>query len=201
MKLYQAAASPFVRKVLITAKELELDKQIELVDIVVAPGTDNQDFADKVNPLGKIPALVLDDGTAIVDSSIICEYLNELDGHNKLIPEQSQLRWGVKTAQAVADGMMDAAVLIRYETFLRPDEKRWDKWQDAQWGKINASLAWFEARKQHKMETLAEIALASALGYLDFRYAQFNWRKSYPDISTWHKSIANRGSYTSTAPE
>ena len=122
MKLYYAAASPFVRKVHMSAIELGLADDIELVDTHVIPGKENADYAKRVNPLRKIPVLETDDGAIILDSSVICEYLNDLEGGNRLIPADGPKRWQVQTGHAIANGIMDAAVINRYETHMRPEE-------------------------------------------------------------------------------
>ncbi len=201
MKLYFAAASPFVRKVHMSAIELGLVKQIELVSTHVSPGKENATYTDGINPLGKIPALEIDDGSIILDSSVICEYLNHLEGNNTLIPERGPERWRVQTGHAIANGIMDAAVSNRYETFMRPEEYRWDLWVNEQWAKINQALQWFENQKSDSMETIDQISLACALGYLDFRFADFAWRERYAHLSLWHQRMSETTAYRETAPD
>src|SRR5579883_607108 len=122
MKLMYAPASPFVRKVRAAAAELGLDREIELVMTEVVPGKPNLAYGAGYNPLRKIPALALEDGTVIFDSTVICEYLDARAGGGKLIPASGAERWRVLTRHALAQGMCDAAVLLRYETWLRPEE-------------------------------------------------------------------------------
>ena len=110
MKLYYAMPSPFVRKVLMAMMELNFYDQVELVETPVLPGKENADYANRVNPLRKIPALELDDGAVIVDSTVICEYLNELDGSDRLIPSDINARHRVRTGHSIANGAMDSAV-------------------------------------------------------------------------------------------
>src|SRR5262245_43819411 len=127
MKLYFAALSPFVRKARVAAIELGLDKKIELVTIASTPVAMNPDLA-KINPLGKLPALVADDGDLLFDSAVILEYLDTLAGGGKIIPPKGADRWRVKRTEALADGMSDAAILMRYEMAMRPPEKQWPDW-------------------------------------------------------------------------
>lgn len=201
MKLHFAAPSPFVRKVRIAALELGLFDRIKIIDTMVAPGKTDEAYGQSVNPLRKIPALELDNGSVIVDSQLICEYLDSLDGKHQLIPADGDARWNVLNGAAVANGMMDAGVLLRYETFLRPEEKRWDQWIDEQWVKINNGLTWFNNRLPESESSIEGIALACALGYLDFRSPDFNWRNDYGRVAMWHDSASSRDAYALTNPE
>lgn len=201
MKLHYAAPSPFVRKVRIAALELGLFDQIKIIDTMVAPGKTEEAFGQSVNPLRKIPALELDDGSVIFDSQLICEYLDSLDGKHLLFPAAGEARWQVLSGSAVANGMMDAAVLLRYETFLRPEDKRWDTWVDEQWVKINNGLAWFNKRLPESETSVEGISLACALGYLDFRSPDFEWRREYGRVAMWHDSASARDAYALTSPE
>jgi glutathione S-transferase len=184
-----------------SAIELNLDERIELVETLVAPCKENTTYANQVNPLRKIPALETDDGSVVLDSSVICEYLNELEGGNRLIPASGSQRWKVQTDHAIANGIMDAAVTIRYETFLRPEEHRWAQWVEDQWGKISSALVWLDKKGVSTLETVDDISLACALGYLDFRFAEFPWRANYSNLAQWHDTVATRPSYVDTAPE
>lgn len=208
MKLYYAKPSPFVRKVHMVAIELGLTDQVELIETTVAPGKENDAYGADVNPLRKVPALELDNGSVLVDSMVICDYLNSLSGKSPLIPQDQTLQWQVKSGHAVANGIMDAAVLIRYETFLRPEACQWALWIDEQWEKIRNALNWFEQNLGNGISdnsldnslSIDKIALACALGYLDFRYEDVNWRQSNPGLAQWHAKIAMRESYTATMP-
>ena len=201
MKLYYAAASPFVRKVQMSAIELGLDDKIELIDTHVSPGKENADYANRVNPLRKIPVLETDDGLIILDSSVICDYLNDLEGSYRLIPTDGPKRWQVQTGHAIANGIMDAAVINRYETYMRPEEHRWTLWIDEQWEKISNALDWFDNKETDSLETIDDISLACALGYLDFRFKEFPWRNRYSNLSEWHESVSKKQSYIVTSPE
>jgi glutathione S-transferase len=199
MKLYHSATSPFVRKCLVSALELGLRERIEILP--AAPHPVDRDRALIVcNPLGKVPTLVTDDGTVLYDSHVICEYLNALgDGH--LLPEQASARWPVYRDQALADGLLDAAVLVRYETFARPEALRWKAWIDGQMDKVNCSLLELERRAGTLNRVdLGTIAIGCALGYLDFRFASLGWQKTYPRTAAWFLGFGARQSMMATRP-
>ena len=202
MKLYHSPASPFVRKVRIAALELRLDDRIELVSVAVAPAKPNPDYAAEVNPLRKVPALATDDGQVIFDSAVIVEYLAAEAGDTTLFPNGPQ-RWRVLTRHALANGMCESAVQMRYETFLRPPEQRWDAWTEDHRDKIAAGLAAFEMAPPEPGSPLdvASIALGACLGYLDFRFPQDEWRSRCPRLATWFEVAAGRRSFVETAPD
>jgi glutathione S-transferase len=202
MKLMFAPASPFARKVRVVAAELGLAKELKLEFTEVQPGKPNMPYAEAYNPLRKIPSLQLDDGSVLFDSTVIAEYLDERAGGGKLIPKGKD-RWRVLTAHALAQGMCDAAILMRYETWLRPESLRWTTWSDDQAGKIKSGLDWFEAHPK-ELEgpiNLAQIALGCLLGYLDLRFPQIDWRASHPRLKSWFAAIAKRESFASTPPD
>ena len=144
MKIYYAAASPYVRKCLVGAHELGLYERIELLPANAHPV--NRDRAIVAhNPLGKVPTLITDDGTVLYDSRVIIEYLNDL-GDGNLIPDRGPARWNVLVEQALADGMLDAALLARYENVVRPEALRWSDWTAGQLDKITTGLAAIEGR-------------------------------------------------------
>jgi glutathione S-transferase len=200
MKLYYSATSPFVRKCLVSAHELGLRERIELAP--AAPHPVNRDRAlIAFNPLGKVPTLITDDGNVLYDSRVICEYLNALgDGH--LLPQKSAERWRVSCVVALADGITEAAVLVRYETFARPEHLRWKDWIDGQMDKVSCSLAEIEQRAGTLDECidLGTIALGCALGYLDFRFAALGWKHSHPKTAAWFARFAARESMLATRP-
>jgi glutathione S-transferase len=167
----------------------------------VAPGKPNGAYARDCNPLRKIPTLVTDDGTAIFDSTVICEYLDAEAG-GKLIPASGDDRWRVLTQNALAQGMTESAILIRYETFLRPEESRWPTWVDDQWDKIWNGLNFFEGAPQSMEEplNLAQLGLGCLLGYLEFRFADADWRSDLPNLATWYDLLAERESFVNTDP-
>jgi len=200
MKLYYAAASPFVRKCLVSAHELHIGDRLELVPASAHPVNRDRALVAQ-NPLGKIPTLILDDGVALFDSRVICEYLNDLGGGG-LLPPPGAARWRVLVDQALADGIMDAAVLTRYETFVRPENLRWSDWVGGQLDKVSCGLTDLERRAASLAGRvdLGTIAVGCALGYLDFRYASLAWRERYPATAAWFAGFAERDSMRTTAP-
>lgn len=202
MKLYHSPSSPFVRKVRATAVELGLADRIELQPMDVAPATSDEAYQRSTNPLRKIPALVTDEGEVIVDSTVICDYLDQLAGGGRLMPEPGPERWMVATGHAIAHGMCDAAVLIRYETWARPESLRWPEWTASQWSKIDAGLSWFESRPESLSRPfdLAQLTLGCLVGYLDFRFEEREWRKDNPAVTAWASKALARPCFTQTAP-
>ncbi|MGI9400048.1 MAG: glutathione S-transferase [Rhizobiaceae bacterium] len=202
MKLWYAPASPFVRKVVITCDEAGLSDQIELhrVDTNVI---DSDEELRRHNPVGKIPTLVLDDGAVLYDSRVICAYLDELNPGNKLIPAESGPKFRAMTLEALADGIMDAAVNSRYETALRPKEYRWEGWVAGQFQKIETGLDSLEANHGSDLNgplSIGVIAVGCALGYLEFRFDDFDWSKGRPGLSAWYEEFKTRPSMINTIP-
>ncbi len=204
MKLFAALASPFVRKVRIFAMECGLDDRIELHVLATAPHQPDAALA-AVNPVKKIPTLVTDDGAVLYDSGVITDYLNAESGH-RLVPADGTARWTAKRQEALADGLLDAAVLCRYETFVRPEEKQWDGWIDAQMGKIDGALDQMSAEVPNlgdpaAAETgLGAIGFGCALGYLDFRFPDKDWRGGWPALADWFAIYAGRPAMQATVP-
>ena len=180
-------ASPFVRKVRIVAALLELDHSIE---ISAADYNDPQDSLRRQNPLGKIPALVLENGEAIFDSAVIVEYLDWLAGGGKVIPSDPEARFRSLTQQALADGIMEAAVLMRYEMLWREPEKRSETWLAYHNEKIARALAAFEAAPPEELSDVGTVALACALGYLDLRF-EGAWRRDHLRLADWLQVFAD----------
>lgn len=201
MKLYYSPASPFVRKVRVTAAELGLDGRIEPIDVAVAPIKDNPELK-AANPLAKIPALVTDEGEALYDSPVICEYLAALAGKADFLPATGKARWTALRLEALGDGIMDAAVLRRYEDFLRPKDKFWPEWDAGQKAKVTAALDALEADAAalEGPVTIGTVTVACALGYLDFRFAAEDWRKGRPRLAAWYEGMAKRPSLAATKP-
>jgi len=199
MKLYFNPASPYVRKVRVTAHELGLAGKIELISISLTP-VSRHDGLRHSNPIGKIPALILDDGSALYDSPVICEYLDALAGGNRIFPAAGAARWTALRRQALAHGIMDATVLTRYEQAIRPEELRWQGWTDAQFLKIRTTLDALEHEALEGTFDIGTISIACALGYLDLRFANENWRKSRPRLTAWATAIGERPSLAATAP-
>jgi glutathione S-transferase len=204
MKLIGSTSSPYVRKVRIVMAEKKLDYEFVSED-VWAPDT----TIGESNPLGKVPCLVMEGGEALFDSRVIVEYLDTLSPVGKLIPAVGRERAEVKTWEALADGVLDAAVMARLEGNWsgRSKTQRSQAWIDRQLSKIHASL---KAMSQGVGEkpfcagiylSLADIAVGCALGYLDFRFADIDWRGDYPNLAKLHEKLIQRHSFIDTVPE
>lgn len=201
MKLHYNRASPFVRKVMAVVIETGLEDRIEPVTRLMTPIQPDADLV-RDNPIGKVPCLVTDDGTALYDSRVVCEYLDSLHDGPKMFPAAGPARWTALRRQAEGDGIMDAGVLARYETFLRPQERRWPEWIDAQKLKFRRALASLEDEAGTFGDTvdIGTITIGCALGYLDFRYADEDWRPARPQLAAWFERFAARPAMARTAP-
>lgn len=199
MKLYFSPTSPYARKVRISAHELGLSQDIELVSIALSPISPH-DALRSSNPLGKLPALITDHGEALYDSPVICEYLDSLAGGNRIFPAAGAARWTALRRQALADGILDAAVLTRYEEALRPKELRWQQWVDGQWLKMRTGLDALERENLDGAWDIGTISIACALGYLDFRFTSEGWRRSRPRLAAWAAALERRPSLATTLP-
>lgn len=185
--LRSSPASPFGRKVKIAAAILGLSHRIE---VVMADTNDPADALRKQNPLGKIPALIPEDGEAIYDSAVILEYLDAMAGGGRLIPASGQARFRALTQQALADGVMEAAILQVYETRWRLPGMRSAKWTDYQAEKVARALAVVEAAPPaSQARDVGAIALACALGYLDLRF-EGKWRDGHQRLVAWLAAFA-----------
>lgn len=182
LTLYSAPPSPFGRKVRLAAAMLGID-----LSIVNSDTLDAQDPIRALNPLGKIPALVLESGAALYDSAVILDYL-DAKASGALVPG-TERRFAVLTQEALADGLIDAAVLQVYEDRFRSEAKREPRWVAHQAGKVERALAAFEAAPPEGGRTVADIALACALGYLDLRFAG-TWRTGHPRLVSWLDAFA-----------
>ena len=198
MKLYYSSTSPFVRKCLVAAHELGLADRIELVTVVTMP-TAHNDALMRDNPLCKLPTLITDEGRALYDSRVICEYLNDLGG-GRLIPAGGG-KWAALVDQSLADGILDAALLMRYEVVLRPAERQWPAWRETQEEKARSALGQFERQvagwPADRLD-IGVIALASALGYLDLRFPDMGWRDASPGLAAWFAGFDQRPSMRAT---
>ena len=200
MKLFYSAASPFVRKCVVTAHELGISERVERLPAAANPIEPDRTIIVH-NPLGKVPTLITDDGTVLFDSRVICEYLNDLAGGD-LLPRPGPARWRTLVEQSLADGICDAAVLARYETAMRPEGLRWPDWIAGQLAKIAGGLAELEARAAGFGDRvdLGTIALSCALGYLDYRFASLAWRDKHPNTAAWFAWFGGRDSMVATRP-
>ena len=199
MQLYSASASPFVRKCRVCILETGQEGDVGILDAVGTP-LDSSNMPTSHNPLGKIPALVRDDGPALYDSRVITRYLNDLVG-GTLYPEARI--WETLTLEATADGIMEAAVLMIYEGRCRPEELQSNEWVDAQWAKAARALDAIESRWMSHLSgplDMAQIATGCALEYLDFRHASRDWRAGRPELSAWQAEFAQRPSMAATQP-
>ncbi|NBA96377.1 glutathione S-transferase [Pseudomonas sp. R5(2019)] len=202
MTLFHSPASPFVRKVMVLLHETGQLDRVALKTIVLSPVNPNADL-NQDNPAGKIPALRLADGTVLHDSRVILEYLDQQHVGNPLIPREGSARWRRLTIASLADAILDAAVMIRYETFLRPQEKHWDLWLDNQQDKIERALTHLEQDAIAELSSafdIAAISVACALGYLDFRMPDLAWRKRHPKLAKWFAEVSERPSLKATEP-
>jgi glutathione S-transferase len=201
MKLFFNPLSPFARKVLVVARERGQFLRLTLVPVAPLPTKPVAELA-QANPIGKVPALVLDDGTSLYDSRVIAEYLDALAPGTSLFPASGDARWTALRRQALGDGIMDAGVSIRYERAVRPPEKLFPEWVEGQRRKILQSLDVLEheGRSLFGDLTIGQIAIACALGYLDFRFADEEWRKGRPVLAEFFAGFSARASMVATAP-
>lgn len=199
MKLYFTPTSPYARKVRMVVSEKGLKDRI---DLTVSDPFGEGETLNAANPLGKVPALVLDGGEVLFDSPVICAYLDTLSDVNPLIPADPTRRWGVLTAAALADGMLDAAFALVMER-RRPQAQQSPLWQDRWSDAIQRSVGALDADIAVVSGdlSLAQIGLGAALGYLDFRLAEMDWRKDHPDISHWFAAFSERPSMQLTHPK
>ena len=203
MKLIGSNTSPYVRKVRVVMAEKKLDYHF-IEEDVWAAGTN---IAES-NPLGKVPCLVMEGGEAVFDSRVIVEYLDTLSPVGKLIPAQGRERAEVKTWEALADGLMDAAILARLEATWsgRTDAQRSQAWIDRQMAKIDGVLKAMSVGLADKPFcsgihfSLSDVAVGCALGYLDLRFAQIDWRGGYANLAKLQEKLTQRASFVDTFP-
>lgn len=200
MKLFHSATSPYARKVLVVAHET--GRRAEIETVMQATGVlDPPADLMAVNPLAKVPALVTDEGEALYDSRVICEYLDAGSAGVRVFPASGKERWTALVQQALGDGLLDAALLIRLEVTLRPEAMRFPAWQEGQTAKIVAALGRIEETAATlDGPTIGAIAYGCALGYLDFRFADLDWRARCPAASAWYAQFSRRPSMVATAP-
>jgi len=201
MKLFYSPPSPYARKVRVAIRELGLLDRVEEVEVTVAPHKPNEAYG-RTNPLIKVPALETDDGMVLFNSPVLCEYLDVLAGGNRLMPAQGQPRWDALRRQALGDGVTDAGILRRYELAARPENLRWDDWLKGQQLKIDLGLdaAEREAGGWGKRFDVGDMAIACALGWLSFRFADYDWRKTRPRLAAWLEQVDARPSMQETKP-
>ena len=202
MKLLGSLTSPYVRKVRIVLAEKKLDYQFVLEDVW------NSDAIRAANPLGKVPCLVMEGGEALFDSRVIVEYLDTLSPVQRLIPASGRERAEVRTWEALADGVLDACLEARLEATWagRAEGQRSPAWIARQMGKVNAAIIAMSKGLGDKPFaagihfSLADVAVGCALGYLDFRFAQIDWRTPHPNLARLAEKLAQRQSFIDTLP-
>lgn len=202
MKLIGSTTSPYVRKVRVVMAEKKLDYTF-LLENVWAEDTVIQES----NPLGKVPCLLMEDGGAMFDSRVIVEYLDTLTPVGRLIPSLGRERAEVKCWEALADGILDAAILVRLEKTLRPKEQQSEDWINRQMGKVNAGLQAISSGLGEmpfcsgSRLTLADISVACTLGWLSFRFPEIAWRDDYPNLAKLFDKLSERQSFKETIPQ
>ena len=201
LRLIGSSTSPYVRKVRIVMAEKRIECHLELED-VWSPTT----TITNANPLGKVPCLIMEDGGAVFDSRVIVEYLDTVSPVSRLIPSEGRQRVEVRTWEALADGVLDASVGVRLEQTQRDPAHRSQKWIDRQMTKVHAGVAAMSSGLGDKAwcnghnYSLADIAVGCALGYLDFRFSQIDWRRPYPLLAKHFEKLCARQSFIDTAP-
>ena len=199
MKLLMAGPSPFVRKVLVLLHETGQSDDVETVTVTAAPGGTDATLK-AANPVGKIPALVRDEGPTLYDSKVICRYLDDR-AQAGLYPEKG---WDTLVLEATADAMMEAAVLMVYEKRFRPEAIWSTDWIEAQWGKVEGALDALNARWMSHLAgpmDIGHIGVGCGLGYLDFRHGDRDWRKGRDALAKWYEGFAARPSMVETTPQ
>ncbi|TDM05859.1 MAG: glutathione S-transferase [Ideonella sp. MAG2] len=202
MKLIASLTSPYVRKVRVVLAEKKLDYQLVLEDVWAT------DAVLTSNPLGKVPCLVMEGGEAIFDSRVIVEYVDTLSPVGKLLPSSGRERVEVRTWEALADGLLDAAILARLEQTWpgRSEAQRSQAWVDRQMSRVHSALKAMSHGLGDKTfcvgiyMSLADISVCVALGYLDFRFPQLDWRGDYPNLHKLYDKLSARPSFADTAP-
>lgn len=202
MKLIGSLTSPYVRKVRVVMAEKKLDYALALENVWTPETAILQS-----NPLGKVPCLIMEDGGAMFDSRVIVEYLDTLTPVCKLIPPNGRERAEVKCWEALADGVTDAAVLVRLEKTLRPAEQQSESWIERQMSKVHAGLKAMSTGLGDtpfctgNHYTLADVAVGCALGWLSFRFPDIAWRDDYPNLAKLFDKLSERPSFKDTLPQ
>jgi glutathione S-transferase len=199
MKLVYSPPSPFVRKVTTLIYHANLADRIELINVKTTALSVAEE-ARAANPLGKIPVMILEDGKAIFDSRVITRYLNDFAGSN-LYPQDNI--YDILTLEALADGIMESAVSITYESKLRPQNEQSPSWMEAQWSKVLHSIKALDDGQFQAMDSemnMGQIAVACALGYLDFRHDARQWRNGHSNLASWNDKMIKLPALIKTIP-
>jgi len=202
MKLLGGTISPYTRKVRIVLAEKKIDCEFEIADV-----NPPENPVNAHNPLGKVPTLILDDGAALFDSRVIVEFLDNVSPISRLIPDDNRERVAVRRWEALADGALDAGLLVRYES-VRPKKEQSPSWSDKQTGKLKRGLAMIAAELGDRTwchgdkYSLADIAVGSCLGWVEFRKpAAIDYRAEYPNLSRYYDKLMERPAFADTAPK
>ena len=199
MKLVYSPPSPFVRKVTTLIYHANLNDRIELIDVKTTALSVAEE-ARAANPLGKIPIMILEDGNAIFDSRVITRYLDDFAGSN-LYPQDKI--YDILTLEALADGIMESAVSITYESKLRPQNEQSPSWMEAQWSKVLHAIKALDDGQFQAMDSemnMGQIAIACALGYLDFRHDARQWRSGHSNLASWNDKMMKLPALIKTIP-
>lgn len=202
MKLIGSLASPYVRKVRVVLAEKKLDYQFVLENVWAADTT-----IDQLNPLGKVPSLIMEDGDVLIDSRVMVEYLDTLTPVCKLLPPNGRERADIKCWEALADGVLDAAILVRLERTQRPPELQSEQWIERQMRKVHKGLEVVAARLGEAPYcagihySLADVAVGCMLGWLSFRFPEIDWRGSHPNLARLYDKLSERQSFKDTIPQ
>jgi glutathione S-transferase len=199
MKLVYSPPSPFVRKVTTLIHHADLHDRIELINVKTTALSVAEE-ARAANPLGKIPVMILENGNAIFDSRVITRYLDELAGSNLYLEENI---YDILTLEALADGIMESAVSITYESKLRPENEQSPSWIEAQWSKVLHAIKALDDEEFKAMNgemNMGQIAVACALGYLDFRHDARQWRSGHSNLASWNDKMMKLPALIKTIP-
>lgn len=198
MKCYMTGNSPYARKIRVAAIESGLGDEVEWVTLT---REERAELVPAMNPLGKVPVAVLESGQVLLDSPVICAYVDSLNRGPKLIPESGDERWAVLTLEALGDGLGEAVIGVSQEA-QKPDDKRTQGVVDRQAGKANSGLAALDkqAGDFNEPPLMGEISVACALGYMEYRDVVPGWRETYPALSGWYANILKRQSFILSTP-
>ncbi|MEX3314423.1 glutathione S-transferase [Sulfitobacter sp. PS-8MA] len=203
IKLFHSAASPFVRKVLVCAHEKGVESDVELLASKAWPVKRDPEIV-RENPSGQVPSAILEDGSPLFDSRVICAYVDTMSDNAPLLPAEAKARFAAMTLEALGDTLMGAALLCRYESVLRPSEFYWDLWHESQMEKIGSALDDLEDRWIETLNgpvSIGTITIGCALGYLNFRFADKDWRNGRTKLAAWYDKFVTRPSMVATMPE
>lgn len=202
MQLLYAPTSPYVRKVMVCAHLTGQADRIKCLESAAHPIRRDARIA-RYNPLAKVPTLILEGGQSLFDSRTICEYLAASGGATNLFPMEGEERWRALSLQSLGDGLLDAALLARYEMLARPPEFQWQEWRSAQLVKVAACMdaIEFEAPSmQCEAPTIGEVTIGCALGYIDFRFPQIEWRDTHLQAARWNDAFQAIPAMLATIP-